>query len=114
MYLKSKIINVQSLSIFAILPCSIMVWGNFNVILLSSVKCHSQWEEHWGILLKTCPHGEIYQQNDAGIIQKWCFIGIHHATTDMAYLNDMGTLKNLYLIMLWKAVASSFCAHLLK
>lgn len=114
MYLKSKIIHVQSLSIFAILPRSITVWGHFNVILLSSVKCHSQWEEHWGILLRTCLHGEIYLHNGAGITQQWYFIGIHHATTDTAYLTDMGTLKNLYLIMLWKAIDSSFCAHLLK
>lgn len=114
MYLKSKIIHVQSLSIFAILPHSIMVWGHFNVILLSSMKCHSQWEEHWGILLRPCLHGEIYLQNDAGIVPQRCFIGIHHATANMAYLNDMGTLKNLYLIMLWNAIASSFCAHLLK
>lgn len=84
MYLKSKIIHIQSLSIFAILPRSITVWGHFNVIL-SSMKCHSQWEEHWGILLRTCPHGEIYQQNDAGIIRQWCFIGIHHATTDTGF-----------------------------
>lgn len=78
------------------------------------MKCHSQWEEHWGILLRICLYGEIYLQNDAGIVQQWCFIGIHCATTDTACLNNMGTLKNLYLIMLWKAIASSFCAHLLK
>lgn len=114
MYLKSKIIHIQSLSIFAILPRSITVWGHFNVILLSSMKCHSQWEEHWGILLRTCPHGEIYQQNDAGIIRQWCFIGIHRATTDTGYLNYVVALKNLYLIMLWKAISASFCVHLLK
>lgn len=52
---------------------------------------------------------------------QWCWYNttvvfhcIHHATTDTAYLTDMGTLKNLYLIMLWKAIDSSFCAHLLK
>lgn len=70
--------------------------------------------EHQGILLRTCLHGEIYWQSDAGIIWKWYFIGIHHVTTDPGYLNDVVTLKNLYLIMLQKAIAFFFCVHLLK